>query len=54
MFAIKEQLLNSLFIFTWDGVPIGDTALRCKLVAAIDFLGEKDNYKDSGLLNILI
>lgn len=46
MHTVKEQLLNSLSIFAWDGVPIEGKALRHRLIAAIDFFGEKDDHKD--------
>lgn len=52
MHAVKEQLLNSLFIFAWDGVPMEGTALKHWLIAAIDFFGEKDDCKDWGFLAI--
>lgn len=52
MYAVKEQLFNSLFIFAWDGVLFADKALIHQLVAAIYFFGEKNDYKDSGLLAI--
>lgn len=54
MYAVKEQLFNSLFIFAWGGVPIAEKALTHQLVAAIYFFGEKDDYEDLGLLAIPI
>lgn len=41
MYAVKEQLFNSLFIFAWYGVPIADKALIYQLVLQFTILVRK-------------